>query len=202
MFSEIQLTYARKPLRVLVSGAGAWFAAHDIFAAHRLHTNRSALSHFDPAHLKLETFSSDAGPVRLTAVSPLGVATIAKLFSHLPARLLDGWVRRIPRELATAHGFEPLGWSLLADGMLPAKPKAYTEAADAWKALRAQHPHPVRRPSNIHAPELFDEDPSIRRHDPQATADAFAALIAAGERSAKEDPDLLKRIRAKSAARR
>jgi len=198
MTSQLTFTYGSKPVRALVSRESLWFAACDVFHSNRLSTNRNLLARFNPTHLSLQTFGSDAGPVRLTAVTPLGVATIAGSLGHLPARLLDGWVRRVTRELAAEHGFEPLGWTLLADGTLPARPKANTDAAEAWKALKALHPHPSQRKPNRDELALFDEDPSLPPHDPEGDRRRFQASLAEGAAAAArmeaEDPGYFDRL--------
>lgn len=163
---ERTITFSRKPIRILIDEDGIWLAAHDIFAAARLKTDRNILAHFDPEHLKLLTFQSEAGPIRLTAVSPLGAATIAKYLHHPTGRFMDSWVRRVTGELADEFGLPRLTLSLLADWSFPVKPRVASANYLPWHDLRWLYTAEPRRPKDTRHPALFDEDPSIPPHDP------------------------------------
>lgn len=183
--TQIELQYAKMPLRVLVSPEGVWFCCKDLYAAHGRQTDRAALAHFDPVHLKLATFTSDAGPVRLTAVSPLGVATIAESLSYHEGRILDAWVRKTSRRLGEEYGFSDLEMTQLANGRHPVKPHAYSEHSDAW--YRLQIPTVLPRRANLHEPALYDDDPDLPPHDPAADIPELVAVRAAQERHAQAD---------------
>ena len=176
---ERTLSYGKKPIRVLVSSEGAWFAAADIYAAHQRYTDRSFLAHFAPEHLKLATFPNGEGTIRLTAVSPLGVATIATSVGPPRDRMLDGWVRREANKLASEFGFAPLNLSLVADGCLPAKPLVSHDRYADWCALKEDNPGAHRRQANLEEPALFDQDPKIRPHDPAGDRERSRALLEA-----------------------
>jgi hypothetical protein len=186
--TPLSLKYGKRTIRVLLSPQGPWFAATDLFAANRHRTNRSALARIAPAHLKLETFPSDAGPVRLTAVSPLGAATIAKVLNPPQDGMLDAWVRREANNLADQHGFPRLELSLLADGTLPVRPRASHANYQQWRDLQRQTPVVYRLEADLDEPALFDEDPSLPPHDPQAGSAAIQAIMDAGRRAIEADP--------------
>lgn len=186
--AEQTLSYSRIPVRVIVHDDGIWWAASDLYRATRRYTDRDHLACFDPVHLRLLTFSSPEGPVRLTAVSPLGAATIATTLPSNQARMFDGWVRKHSNALAAETGHLRLELSLGADGALPVKPKPYTDAADAWKELRAQHPTASRRHGNRFEPALFDEDPTVRPHDPVGDGERFHAWLAERQRYLDDNP--------------
>jgi len=181
--TSLTLTYGKKPIRVLIVDDKAWFAAADVFAAMKCRTDRPCLARMAPEHLRLLTFDSPAGPVRLTAVSPLGVATIAATFIRPVDLMLDGWVRRVTAELSEEHGIEPLPYCMLADDRLPAKPRGYADLIFPWKKLEfeAQRLRIRRREPNLYEPALFDDDPSLPPHNPDAQQGRVAALIEAGE---------------------
>lgn len=185
--THLLLNYGKKPVRVLLSSGRLWFAAVDVFHANRRKTDRGLLAHFAPEHLQLETFPSEAGPVRLTAVSPLGVATIASDLPSPQNRALDAWVRREVNMLAETHDLPRLGWTLLADNTLPVRPRATHSGYEAWKVLQSFHPRPRRNPYDPKQPALFDDDPSLPPHDPDAGRAAIAALMAAGAAAIEAD---------------
>jgi hypothetical protein len=169
------LRYRKTPVRVLLSPDTAWFAATDIFAANHRRTDRASLSRIDCAHLDLKTFPSPTGPVRLTAVSPLGVATIAK---ELPApldRMLDAWVRREANQLADLHGFPRLELTLLADNTLPVRPLTHWNSYFPWQELSRHHPTVYRNAVDLTDPALFDDDPALPPHDPEGDQASFRA---------------------------
>jgi len=186
--TQLTLNYGRAPIRVLVSSTHAWFCATDVFHANRRKTDRAWLSHFSPEHLSLEEFRSDAGSVRLTSVSPLGVATIAKALASPLDRALDAWARREANQLAAIHGFPRLEISLLADGTHPVRPRATHEKYEAWEVLSALHPRPLRNPRNPLHPALFDEDPSLPPHDPAGDRARLSALLGLGIEDGKAGP--------------
>lgn len=198
---EHSLSYSRIPVRLIVNDEGIWWAASDLYRATRRYTDRTHLACFDPAHLRLLTFSSPEGPVRLTAVSSLGAATIATTLPSNQARMLAGWVRKHNNALAAEAGHPRLELSLGADGALPVKPKAYTDADDAWKHLRAQHPNASRRPANRFEPALFDEDPTVLPHDPAGDDERFHTWMAERQRYLDENPAEAAKIAALMAER-
>ncbi|WP_333571499.1 hypothetical protein [Sphingomonas sp.] len=207
MITDRTLTYRKKPIRVRVCAAGAFYAAHDIYLAHRRRVDRKFLSRFDPAHLRLETFMGDDGPIKLTAVTCLGVATIATDVGAVSDRMLDGWVRRNSAELADEFGFGPLGLTLCANGTLPAKPLVSHDRYEAWKNLRDVSGPIHLFPSNLHEPALFDEDPILGAHDPDGDAAKAEAQRAAAEeymnqREAPDGPTRWEALQAKVAGRR
>jgi len=159
--TEITLSYAKAPLRVLIASDGLWFCCKDLFRAHGLPVDRSVLARFDPEHLKLASFSTEEGPIVLTAVSPLGVATIAASLPFPKNRILDAWVRKATRPLAAEHGFDPLEMTLLADGRLPVKHRPYSALEDEWYSLAIRFPHGDPRRANPDEPALFDQDPDL-----------------------------------------
>jgi hypothetical protein len=165
--TQIELQYAKMPVRVLASTEGVWFCCKDLYAAHDRQTDRAALAHFDPGHLKLATFASPAGPIRLTAVSPLGCATIAASLPYYAGRILDAWVRKTSRRLAEEFAFAPMEMTLLADGRLPVKPHPYADHADAWYRVAIQHPRGEPRSANFNEPALFDDDPDLPPFEPK-----------------------------------
>jgi hypothetical protein len=181
MITERTLSYRKKPIRVRVSQHGAFYAAHDVYGAHNRRVDRSFLSRFDPAHLSLETFSGDDGPIKLTSVSCLGVVTIATNLGAVNDRMLDGWARRVSAELAQEFGFAPVELTLCANGGLPAKPMVQHERYDAWRQLRHASGPLALRPANRLEPALFDEDPILGVHDPVGAAAALAAKLAESE---------------------
>lgn len=198
---ERTLSYGEASLRVLVSAERVAFAATDLFALNSRRTDRALLAHFDPLHLSLETFASEAGPVRLTAVSPLGVATIAADMPFPLCRILDSWVRKTMRKLSEELGCPALEWTLLADGRLPIQPRSYDDRYGPWSDLKRRYPHGEPRPANLYEPCLFDEDPSLPRHDPDADLPAFNAIRAEAARNKAFD-ELRDRIRRQVEAER
>lgn len=192
---EKTLPYGKAALRVLVSPDGAWFAAKDLYEVHGRRTDRADLAHFAPEHLKLATFQSDEGPVLLTAVSSLGVATIASRLPFPQNRILDAWIRKTARRLAEEHGCPPLEMVQLADGLPPVKPHQYSDHSDAWYKLALQGPQVEPRSANLHEPALFDEDPELPPHDPSADLPKFAAIRASQERRRQTEEVLGDRAR-------
>lgn len=164
---HLTLSYGKKPIRVLIYPDGIWFAAHDIYAANRRVTDRTCLASFDPDHLRLETFPSAAGSIRLSAVTPLGVATIAKYLGPPSDRMLDGWVRRVANELADAHCLPRLELTLLADQTLPVQPKCVHSNYLPWLDLSTANPVIRQLAPDPHDPALVDDDPSLPPHDPE-----------------------------------
>lgn len=191
MITERTLSYRNKPIRVRVSHHGAFYAAHDIYGAHRWKVDRNFLSRFDPAHLSLETFSGDGGPIKLTAVSCLGVVTIATSIGAVNDRMLDGWARRVSAELAQEFGFTPVELTLCANGSLPAKPLVRHDRYEAWRQLRDSSGPITLRPANRLEATLFDEDPILGVYDPVGAAAALAAKLAESEEymNQRETPD-------------
>lgn len=190
MSTERTLTYTRKPVRTVTDWDGVWLAATDLYNAGRRRTDRKYLSHFDPAHLKLVTFSSEAGPVRLTAVSPLGALTIAKGLGHPYHHMMDAWVRRVTNEIAAEAGHPLLSYGLLADGSLPERPKLSSDLYEQWQELKTRE-GVERFKANPYEPSLFDDDPGLRKYDPagdSARASAFiASLVETADRLAVEE---------------
>ncbi|MHC9417680.1 hypothetical protein ACYZX9_03670 [Sphingomonas citri] len=172
MSTHISLSYGRKPMRVLVDETGLWLPASDLFALLRRTTDRRALSRFSPEHLALKTFESPSGPQRLTAVSPLGAVTIAKLAGPPVDRMLDLWSRRHLNDLATQHGLPALSLTLLADNTLPVKPRTSHSDYMPWHELKWASGSARRNPPNPLAPALFDEDPVLGAYVPPAATDA------------------------------
>ena len=155
-------------MRVLVSPEGSWWAAKDIYEAHGRPTDRAALAHFAPEHLKLANFTSEEGPVLLTAISPLGVATIAERLPFPQRRILDGFARKTSRAFAEEFGSPPLEMVFLANGKPPVKPRDNSYLEDDWYTLTFGRPHGFRREPNFHEPALADEDPALPPYDPEA----------------------------------
>jgi hypothetical protein len=169
------LSYGKAAVRALASSEGLWFCAADLFHANRYKTDRAYLAHMSPDHLSIQAFPAENGSLKLTAVSPLGAATIAKAFPSPRHRATDAWVRRETSRLAQEHGFPPLPLSLLADNTLPVRPKATHDRYEAWKELARLHPQPTRRRWDPVQPALFDEDPSLPPHDPIGDRARFRA---------------------------
>jgi len=181
--TQIALNYSRKTIRALVSSEGIWWAAADIYAAHNRRTERGDLARMSPDHLRLCTFATDAGPVVLTCVSLEGVAAIALGLPSPTDRILHGWARKQAAVLTGQHGFPPPALCLTADGRLPVRPPyKQAEAYEAWKKLAAQHPDAKRRPANPYEPSLYDQDPSLPPHDPEAGVSAITAMLTEGQR--------------------
>ena len=177
------LSFSRKPIRLVIDDDGTWFVARDLFKVRRREPERSILARFRPEHLKLLPCpSGDSSPL-LTAVSPLGAATIAKYIGAPFDRMLDGWVRNRAKEVAAEFGREPLGMSLLADDTLPVQPRVVSDLYIPFAELRRQYgycPRPL--PPNKQALAILDEDPDLRVA-PEAAAQASAfitSLIEAG----------------------
>lgn len=197
MNTERTLTYTRKPVRIITDWDGVWLAATDLYNAARRRTDRKYLSHFDPSHLKLVTFSSEAGPVRLTAVSPVGALTIAKALGYPYHHMMDSWARRVANEIAAEVGHPLLGYGLLADGTLPERPKSSNDLYEQWKELEARG-NVERFKANPYEPALFDDDPALRTYDPagdRARASAFiASIVETADRLEAEDLALAARL--------
>lgn len=193
MNTERSLTYTRKPVRIVTDHDGLWIAATDLYNLARRNTDRRYLSHFDPYHLKLVTFASEAGPIRLTAVSPLGAITIAKGLGYPYNKMLDSWLRRVTDEIADEVGLPAVGYGLLADGTLPERPRLGSDNYLPWKELERRW-KAERFEANAHEPSLFDDDPAIKPYDPagdSARASAFfASLVETADRMADVDPSL------------
>lgn len=184
------LNFGKAPVRVLLAPDGLWFPAADIFAANSRRTDRDCLARFAPEHLRIETFPSDAGPVRLTAVSPLGAVTIAADLPPPKDRIFDAWVRREANLLADAHGFPRLELTLLATGMLPVKPRAAHDSYQQWKDLQRRNPVVYRLEWDPYMPALFDDDPSLPPHDPTGNTKAFQDMLEAGRAAIEASPKL------------
>lgn len=203
MTTERTLSCGKKPIRVIIDDTGIWLAASDLFTAANRRTDRGILACFAPEHLKLLTFQSETGPIRLTAVSPLGAATIAKYLNatHSLSRIIDAWVRRETGTLADEFGFPRLAMTLLADGSFPVRPQARSDAYEAWDLLTHLHSVERKRPRDPYNPALYDEDKSVPPHDPDRDRAAFEALMAQGERILAEDPALASKIDEMTGAR-
>jgi hypothetical protein len=191
MNTERSLTYARKPVRIVTDRDGLWIAATDLYNLARRNTDRRYLSHFDPYHLKLVTFASEAGPVRLTAVSPLGAVTIAKGLGYPYNRMMDAWVRRVADEIAAEVGHPLMGYNLLADGTLPERPRASSDLYLQWKELEGRWKAERFQP-NPYEPSLFDDDPVLRTYDPAGdrvkTSAFIASLVETADRLEAQEP--------------
>ncbi|VXD02816.1 hypothetical protein [Sphingomonas sp. 8AM] len=191
MNTERSLTYTRKPIRIVTNEAGIWLAAADLYALARKPVDRRYLAHFDPAHLQIIPFSSDAGRVRLTAVSPLGAVTVAKGLGYPYDRMLDAFLRRVTDEIAAEAGHDDLGYTLLADGTHPTRPRADHDNYLPWHDLtRTQRGK--RHPIDLSQAALFDDDPVAGPHDPIGEAakrvSVMEHLRLAADRMSVEDP--------------
>jgi hypothetical protein len=181
--SHLNLIFSRRRVRAVVRQGALWFAATDLFQIRHLYTDRKLLSRFGSEHLAIHDFGPEGSPCRLTIVSALGAATVAKALPPPMDRMLDAWVRKRAAELGTS-GDMPM--TLLADGTLPVRPKAHTHAHDAWWNLKAFHPSPVQRPPVSDAPELVDDDDNVRQ--PESTGGTFMAeLLASGTALLEQD---------------
>lgn len=91
--------------------------------------------------------------------------------------MFDNWVRRETNVLAGTYGSPMMHMTLLADGTLPAKPKAFQDSYEAWKVMETLHPRPQRNAWDPMQPALFDEDPSLPPHDPEGDRARFRAMF-------------------------
>lgn len=171
----------KKTIRVIINDRGVWLAAYDLYAAAHRYTDRGQLSHFSPDHLALLEFPSDAGPLKLTAVSPLGALTVAASLPMPVGRILEAWVRREVNLLCREFGYSPLVLSLLADNTMPIRPRVLHEDYAAWHELNNRYPRGPRFPANLQEPALFDEDPGLGAYDPERGKAVIESLMAAGE---------------------
>jgi hypothetical protein len=199
MPTELTLSYGKKPIRALLDEDGLWLAATDLYAANRLWTDRDTLARFGPEHLRLLSFPSEAGPVRLTAVSPLGALTVAAyLKGWKQGRILDAWVRRETNRLAEEHGFAPLGMEFLADRTMPERPRVSSSLYLPWHELRSHSYGLERREANPDEPALVDEDQNfpepVSEEERKASKAAFDAAWDEWQRGGCEDEDLFLRL--------
>ncbi len=174
MTTEQTLPFGKKSIRAVVSDDDVWFAAADLYATQRTHTDKQALSRFDAVHLRLHTFETPTDSKRLTLVSTLGALTIAKRFSRPSDRIVDLWLRKKVTEL----GFPRPPLTLCADGTMPVCPRASDyEGREAWDALWDANRGLTRRPAVEGLKELNDDDETRPPTPEEIMANLNAALF-------------------------
>jgi hypothetical protein len=181
---DLTLSYGKKPIRARIEAGSLWCAATDVYAALRMYTDRRTLATFDIAHLALVSFPAPSGGrINLTAITPLGVATIATTLAPPMNRILASWARKQANQLADEHGIRRLEMTLLADGTLPPKPRVLDDNYQPWLELQRRNPTLYKWPVELDDPALDDEDTNVAPPPPAAALALLQSLSAAGARA-------------------